>query len=226
VGIHDSQYPIAHKMMEPIDAVIQQWLDDGVITRASVGTTFNTPIFAVPKKDLDGQKRCRVCADFRPLNALLPDDSFPLPLISDIFQALAGSAVFSTLDLKAAYHRFIIAPEDRHKTCFTWRDKQYVFARAPFGLKTLPSIFQRAIQIILADLPFARAYIDDVIVFSKDRADHADHLRQVVQKLTANNLVLNMGKCHFARLRISLLGFLITPYGHEVDPERVANVSE
>jgi len=224
--VHRRQYPIPHSMIGAIGDVIDQWLADGVITRAPVGTTFNTPIFAVPKKDLNGQKRCRVCADFRPLNALLPDDSFPLPLIGDIFKAIVGAVIFTTLDLQAAYHRFLIAVEDRHKTCFTWQDMQYVFARAPFGLKTLPSIFQRVIQIVLADMPFARAYIDDVIVFSKDRADHADHVRQVVQALTANNLVLNMEKCHFARLQITLLGFRITPGGRSVDPERLANVSD
>jgi hypothetical protein len=171
-------------MSGPIDEVIGQWITDGVIMRAPVGTTFNTPIFAVSKKDLHGQKRYRVCADFRPLNALLPDDTFPLPRISDIFKALAGAVIFTTLDLKAAYNRFLIAPEDRHKTCFTWQDMQYVFARAPFGLKTLPSIFQRVIQIIIADIPFARAYIDDVIVFSQNLDEHADHVRQVVQALT------------------------------------------
>jgi len=213
-------------MMEPIDEVIHQWLADGVITRAPVGTTFNTPIFAVPKKDLHGQKRYRVCADFRPLNALLPDDTFPLPRIPDIFKALAGAVIFTTLDLKAAYNRFLIASEDRHKTCFTWQDMQYVFARAPFGLKTLPSIFQRVIQIILADMPFARAYIDDVIVFSQNLDKHAEHVGQVVQALTANNLVLNLDKCHFARLQITLLGFRVTPYGRSVDRERVANVKE
>jgi transposase InsO family protein len=224
--VNRRQYPIPYKMIKPIGEVIGQWLDDGVIIRAPVGTAFNTPIFAVPKKDLNGQRRYRVCADFRPLNALLPDDSFPLPLINDIFKSLVKAVIFTSLDLKSAYNRFLIALEDRHKTCFTWQDAQYVFARAPFGLKTLPSIFQRVIQIILADMPFARAYIDDVIVFSEDRAEHAGHVRQVVQTLTANNMVLNMDKCHFARLKITLLGFRITPLDRSVDPERVANVSE
>src|SRR6516164_9135736 len=114
--VHKRQYPVAYKMIEPIEAVIRQWLDDGVIERAPVGTTFNTPVFAVPKKDPEGRKTlCRVCADFRSLNTLLPDDSYPLPLIKDIFSALAGSTVFTTLDIKAAFHRFLIAPEDRHK---------------------------------------------------------------------------------------------------------------
>ena len=225
--VHRRQYPIPHEMIEPVNDIIRQWKEDGVIQKAPTGTAFNTPIFAIPKKDAQGHKTlCRVCADFRPLNALLPDDAFPLPLISDIFMALSGSVIFSTLDLKSAYHRFLIAEEDRHKTCFTWQGMQYVFARAPFGLKTLPSIFQRVIHQVLADMPFARAYIDDVIVFSENRADHVDHVRQVVQRLTANNLVLNVAKCHFVRLQISLLGFIVSPYGRSIHLERVANVSE
>ena len=162
------QYPLPQSQRATIDAKLRAWLNNGVIEVVESPSTFNTPFFLVQKKDPTGAKTdFRICHDFRPLNALLPDDKWPLPLISEIFEALAGAQVFSTLDLWQAYHRFPIAVEDRHKTAFTWNGTQYQFRGAPFGLKTLPSHFQRVMAMLLRDLDYARVFIDDVVVFSK-----------------------------------------------------------
>jgi hypothetical protein len=225
--VYRRQYPIPFKMIQPMDNAIQEWLTDKIIERAPVDTTFNTPIFPIPKKDSEGNKTlCRLCLDYRPLNALLPDDSFPLPRISDIFETLSDSKIFTILDLKSAFHRFIIHPGHRYKTAFTWHNTQYVFVRAPFGLKTLPSKFQRVMQILINDLPFVRAYIDDLIIFSDSYESHSAHIIQVLQRLTDNNLVLNIEKCHFARLQLMLLGFTITPYGRSIDKSRLVNIND
>ena len=99
-AVYRRQYTVANRMKEPMSAVINQWLADGVIELAPVDTTFNTPIFPIPKKDPTGKKTlCRPCLDFRPLNALLPDDTFPLPRIGDIFTALAGAKAIFNLGL-------------------------------------------------------------------------------------------------------------------------------
>ena len=210
-----------------IDAKLRAWLNNGVIEVVESPSTFNTPFFLVQKKDPTGAKTdFRICHDFRPLNALLPDDKWPLPLISEIFEALAGAQVFSTLDLWQAYHRFPIAVEDRHKTAFTWNGTQYQFRGAPFGLKTLPSHFQRVMAMLLRDLDYARVFIDDVVVFSKTMEEHAVHLKEVIRRLTEAQLILNVDKCHFARLEVNLLGFRINPYGRKIDPSRLVNLAE
>lgn len=82
-----------------------------------------------------------------------------------------------------AYHRFEIAEEHRHKTAFTWKNVQYAFKGAPFGIKTLPSIFQRAMHVLLGDLPFVRVFIDDIIVFSESHREHLDHVHEVLRRL-------------------------------------------
>ena len=221
------QYPLPYSLRTTINAKLHEWLNDGVIEPVTGPSTFNTPFFLIPKKDASGVKSdFRVCHDFRPLNALLPGDSSPIPLISDIFEAVAGAKVFSTLDLRQAYHRFPVAECDRHKTAFTWKDKQYQFRGAPFGLKTLPSQFQRVMSFLLQDLDFARVFIDDVVVFSKSRSEHAAHLSEVIRRLNQAKLILNVSKCHFARLEIKLLGFLINPDGRSIDPSRLANLAD
>ena len=185
------------------------------------------PIFAVPKKDGDGNyTMCRPVADYRGLNALLQDDAFPLPKVKDIYRALAGSHVFSTLDLKSAFHRLPVHPEHQHKTAFTWEGQQYVFRRAPFGLKTMPSKFQRLIQHLMGGLPFARAFMDDIVVYSKDMEEHTRHLAAVLDILTPHNLQLNASKCRIGHVSLNLLGFVVTPTGQEIQRGKLVNVAD
>ena len=219
------QYPLPFAQRDVVDAKIKAWLDDGVIEAVTERSTFNAPFFLVAKKDAAGEKTdFRLCHDYRPLNAILVDDKWPLPQIGDIFWALAGAQVFTTVDLRQAYHRFPIAVADRHKTAFTWGQVQYQFRGAPFGLKLLPSQFQRVMSLLLDGLDFARCFIDDVVIFSKRREDHAGHVKQVLSKLNQAKLILNVEKSHFARLEISLLGFRLNPLGRKMDPARVAGV--
>ncbi|MGB6314408.1 MAG: pol polyprotein, partial [Pseudolabrys sp.] len=221
------QRPLPQSQRAIVDAKVRAWQDNGVIEVVESPSTFNTPFFLVQKKDPTGANTdFRIVHDFRPLNALLPDDKWPLPLVSEIFEALAGARIFSTLDLWQAYHRFPIAVEDRHKTAFTWNGTQYQFRGAPFGLKTLPSHFQRVMVMLLRGLDYARVFIDDVVVFSKTTEEHIVHLKEVIRRLTEAQLILNVDKCHFARLEINLLGFRINPYGRKIDPSRLVNLAE
>jgi hypothetical protein len=219
------QYPLPQAQHAIIDEKLRAWLADGVIERVTQRSTFNAPFFLIPKKDASGTKTdFRLCVDFRQLNSLLPDDRWPLPLISDIFEAVAGAQVFTTLDLRHAYHRFPIAEKDRHKTGFTYRGTQYQYRGAPFGLKTMPSTFQRTMSSLLHELDYANVFIDDIVVASESWDDHAAHVNEVIRRLTEAKLILNVDKCHFARLEVSLLGFRINPYGRKIEPTRLASI--
>lgn len=118
--------PVASEVI--VQETIDNWLADGTIEPAPVNTSWNSPITLAPKKDAMGNYTGkRPCLDPRHINKLLPDDRFPLPLIRDIFHLMKGATLFSTLDLKSAFHRFQIQPKDRHKTTFTFRGQQYMF---------------------------------------------------------------------------------------------------
>ncbi|KAG0858690.1 hypothetical protein G6F15_013841 [Rhizopus arrhizus] len=114
--VNHKQYPIAYKLKPVLDEAINKWLDNGTITKAPVNTAWNSPLTLADKKDANGNKTGkRPCLDPRHINALLPDDKFPIPLITDIFHELSGSSIFTTLDLTAAFHRFKIHDEDQPK---------------------------------------------------------------------------------------------------------------
>jgi transposase InsO family protein len=221
------QYPIPLRQHQFVDAALDEWLKDGTVVPLMTPSSFNIPLILVGKKDDEGKKTdLRPCLDPRKLNLLLPDDNFPLPLIRDIFADLNGSVVFSTIDLRKAYHRFRIRDEDQHKTAFTWRNRQYVFQGAPFGIKTLPSTFQRVMSQLLGDLPFARMFIDDIIVFSRSYEEHVLHVQAVLAKLNDAGLIVNPNKCQFFRTELLLLGFVVGTSGIRADPRKLANVHD
>ncbi|SAL96225.1 hypothetical protein, partial, partial [Absidia glauca] len=219
------QYPIANTLMPIMDEAVLNWYKDGTIVKAGVNTSWNSPLTLAPKKDADGKKsKKRPCLDPRHLNLLLPDDKYPLPLIRDIFEKLRGATIFTTLDLKNAFHRFQIAPKDRHKTTFTHRNTQYMFQGCPFGLKPLSSKFQRVTSSLLNEMDFATSFIDDIVVYSKTIDEHARHVKVVIEKLTSVNLILNPNKCHFAQKSVYLLGFCVSAKGLSLDTRKVTNV--
>lgn len=225
--VNHKQYPIAYKLKPVLDEAINKWLDNGTITKAPVNTAWNSPLTLADKKDANGNKTGkRPCLDPRHINALLPDDKFPIPLITDIFHELSGSSIFTTLDLTAAFHRFKIHDEDQPKTAFTYNGQQYMFVGAPFGIKFLSNVFQRVMTQIFKDMPFVRTFIDDIVIMSKNMEEHAVHVKAAIEALTKVNLVLNVDKCHFAQSCVYLLGFCISAKGSSLDTRKLTNIEE
>ena len=216
------QYPIPHAAEQAVTDKVENWMQDGVIQLAPAGNAWNSPLVVVPKKDEHGNKvQWRICLDPRAINKMLPDDKFPLPLVSDIFNQLAGATIFTTLDLKESYHQFQLYPQDRHKTSFSWKQQQYCFVGCPFGLKPLSSIFQRVMSRILQEEKNALVFIDDIIVFSQSAEDHAKDVTSVINKLTRANLALRTHKCHFGCQALTLLGHQVSSTGIALDKEKV-----
>ena len=167
--IYTRQYPIAHSVEEAVDECLQRWLQQGRIQLAPTGCKFNSPLLAVLKKDEQGKmKGVRVCIDIRKLNKyLIEDDRFQIPHIPEMLSTLAGGRIFGEFDLSEAYFQFKVAEESRKYTAFTWKKQQYVFAGCPYGIKHIPSLFQRFIAQLFRDMPFVFTYIDNICFSSK-----------------------------------------------------------
>ena len=170
----------------------------------------------------------RFCVDYRKRNAVTEAYVYPLPLIQDIFDLVGGSKKNSTLDLKAGYHQLPVAPEDIHKTAFKTHNELYEFRRVPFGLKSAPNYFQREMNKILYDLLGACVfvYIDDILVFSKNTADHTRHLQQVFDRLRTAGLKLKRTKCAFGLPEVKLLGYVLNTDGIQADPDKVKAIAQ
>ena len=220
------QYPLTSAKQDAIDETVGKWIKLGIVKQCSEGSPFNSPLITVPKRDLQGTKTgVRVCIDPRPINDLLEDDSFIVPLVNEVFEKTASARYFSTIDLREAYTQIALSDESQPLTAFTWKGLQYVFTRCIFGIKTMSAMFQRVITNVLKEcLEFAISYVDDIVVFSNSLEEHVEHVSKVLQALTAANLRINNSKSKFGHRVIKLLGFLIDEFGISPDPAQLKHV--
>ena len=138
----------------------------------------------------------QLCVDYRQLNKMKVKNKYPLPKIDDLFDKLKGTGVFSKIDMPSRYHQLRIKDADVHKTTFRTRYGHYKFLVMLFGLTNERSVFMdlmnRVFRLFLDQ--FVVVYIDDILVYSKDREDHDKHLRVVLETFRKEQLYAKMSK--------------------------------
>ena len=126
-------------------------------------------------------KKCgkwRVCIDYTDLNDAFPKDNFPLPRIDQIVDASVGHGMLSFLDAFSGYHQIPMYPPDAEKTTFITPHGLFCYNVMSFVLKNAGATYQRLVTKMFRPLlgKTIEVYIDDMLVKSKERSDHATHL--------------------------------------------------
>ena len=189
--VSQKPYPIAMKHYEWVKDEIKKLLATKVICTSH--SSWSAPIIVVPKGD--GGK-CLVI-DYRALNKVTRKFTWPMPKVKDIFSKLNRATYFTTLDLRAGYHHIPLDKSSILKTAFNSPFSKYEYVKVPFGLTQAPAYFQELMTSILKDFPFAIAYLDNIIIFSKTPQEHLSHSCMVFEKLKSANLSMKKSKCSF-----------------------------
>ena len=135
--------------------------------------------------------------DYRALNKVTRKFTRPMPKVEDIFSKLNRATYFTTLDLCTGYHHIPLDKSSIPKTAFNSPFSKFKYVKVPFGLAQAPAYFKELVTGILKDFPFAIAYLDDIIIFSKTPQEHLSHICMVFKKLKSANLSMKKSKCSF-----------------------------
>ena len=123
-----------------------------------------------------------MCIDYRSVNKLTIKNRYPLPRIDDLLDRLHGAAVYSSIDLPQGYHQQRLCPSDVPKTAFLTHQGLFQYRVLCFGLANAPSSFMASMHRDFKDCQaFTVIYMDDILIFSKNIAEHAQHVDKVLQ---------------------------------------------
>ena len=223
--IHTGQHPPIKQrprreplgMQGAVKEELEKMLSKGIIEPSN--SAWASPIVLVRKRD----GSIRFCIDYRKLNEVTKKDAYPLPRIEDNLDALAGSRLFSTLDLASGYWQVEMDPAHKDKTSFCTKYGLYQFKVMPFGLCNAPGTFERLMETVLRGMQWERAvlYLDDIIIFSSTVQEHMSRLEEIFHRLKKANLTLKPSKCQFFQTEVEFLGHLVNEEGISTDPKKI-----
>jgi transposase InsO family protein len=213
--------PVPYASLPVVEQELDRLLDLGVIKPVR-HADWAAPVMVVKKPD----GSARLCVDYSTgLNDALQLHQHPLPVPEDIFATLNGGHVFSQIDFSDAYLQVELDDYSRQLCNINTHRGVYEYQRLSFGVKSAPGIFQSIMDNMLAGLPFATAYLDDIIIVSRSQEDHRRHLHAVFQRINEYGFCVRLGKCSFFQPSIKYLGFIIDKDGRRPDPQKVTAVA-
>ncbi|GKB38700.1 putative reverse transcriptase domain-containing protein [Tanacetum coccineum] len=136
------------------------------------------------------------------------------------------TSVYSKIDLRSGYHQLRVRDEDIPKTTFRTRYGHYKFQVMPFGLTNAPAVFMDLMNRVCKPYldKFVIVFIDDILIYSRNKEEHADHLRIILELLKKEKLYAKFSKFDFWISIVQFLGHVINSQGIRVDPTKIEAV--
>ncbi|GJW25921.1 putative reverse transcriptase domain-containing protein [Tanacetum coccineum] len=133
------------------------------------------------------------------------------------------SSVYSKIDLRSGNHQLRVKDEDIPKTAFRTRYGQYEFQVMPFGLTNAPAVFMDLMNRVCKPYldKFVIVFIDDILIYSRNKEEHANQVRIILELLKKEKLYAKFSKCYFWIRIMRFLGHLIDSQGLHVDPAKI-----
>ncbi len=172
-------YSLSIPEQKAMEEYIEEALQQGYIHPSTSPAA--SSFFFVAKKD----GGLRPCIDYRALNKITIKYRYPLPLVPSALEQLRGARIFTKLDLRSAYNLIRICEGDEWKTAFVTPTGHYEYLVMPYGLVNAPSVFQGYMNEVFRDYlhRFVLVYINDILVYSRNEAEHRLHISEVLQRL-------------------------------------------
>jgi hypothetical protein len=216
--VYHAQFPVPDVHKHFLTDEVQRLLREGKIRPVNSPSAWNTPVFVVQDRVVEGKPKLRVVQDFRPLNSVCAEVGFPLPNLHEALNRAARHSVFTALDLSSGFHQLRLHEDSVPLTRFTVDDQLYEWLVLPMGVACAPAFFHSFLHGLLADVDGVLVYVDDVLIMADSVEEHDAWLNQVMHILTSNGLFLNPTKAQYRQSKVEYLG-------HEISNSRIAPLS-
>ena len=152
--------PVPYALKEKVEQELQRLEDEGIIYKVSQ-SDWAAPVVLVPKKD----GSLRMCGDYKMTVKQCADvDQYPLPNTENFFATLAGGQVFSKIDLSHAYQQVELDEDSQKYLTINTHKGLYRYKRLPFGVSSVPAIFQRIMDQLLQGVKFTVCHLDEILI--------------------------------------------------------------
>lgn len=220
--VNARSYPLSRKDRELLDSVFDGLHQQGRMTWATRATPFAHPVFVVWRPGKGGVPKGRVVIDLRALNRVSVPDNYPLPLQSEIIAELRGKSYITAIDATQFFYQFGVHPP--HQDRFTLISPRGLEKPTVclMGYRNSPAHVQRVMDQLLKPFAgFARAFIDDIVIFSDTAEDHLRHLKRLFRLFTDKNIAISPTKSYIGYPGVELLGFRVDSLGLTTTAQRV-----
>nr|GEV40739.1 putative reverse transcriptase domain-containing protein [Tanacetum cinerariifolium] len=210
-------YRLAPSELKELSDQLKELSEKGFIRPSS--SPWGALVLFVMKKD----GSFHMCIDYRELNKLTVMNRYPLPRIDDLFDQLQGSSVYSKIDLQSSYHQLRIREEDIPIIAFRTRYGHFEFQVMSFGFTNVSAVFMDLMNRVCKPYldKFVIVFIDDILIYSKNKEDHEEHLKTILELFKNEKLYAKFSKYDIWLESIHFLGHVINSNGVYFDPTKV-----
>jgi hypothetical protein len=224
--LYTKPYPVSGIRLEQLKETIQDLIKNNVLVPGD--SEFVSPCFFVTKKQNESEtaQRGRLCFDYRKLNSIIKALNFPLMSTKNFFQESAKFSIFCIVDIKNAFLSIPLTERAKSRAAIITPFGIFLPQRTPFGLKSSPSAFCKAMSFVLTDLKFLSIYMDDILIGAENEDEMADHLVLVFNRLAQYNLKIQLTKSKFYKTEVKILGVIFSKKGRSIDPAKIKAIQD
>ena len=208
---------------EIVQAKVEELERLGVLRRSN--SQYASTVVLAYRDKQDGSKEVRMCIDYRRLNAKTIPNYTEMPTVDHSLKEMSGAKVFSKFDLTKGYYQLKLHENSKHKTAFRCKTGVYEFNVCPFGLKTLPAIFNSLMAQIFGDMAkHIVTFFDDLVAHSITTGEHLVALKALFQRCSEKHVSLSLEKMKMLQQQIEVLGFVVSNNNICIPPKALSAV--
>ena len=197
--IRQAAYRLNPQKKEVMKAEVQFLLDNNLAEPSK--SPWASPCLLTPKPD----GTSRFCTDYRKVNNVTVPDSYPLPLIDDLIDAVGQSKFITTIDLMKGYYQVKLTERAKIISAFITPFGLFQYNVLPFGMRNAPATFQRVINYVIQNLEGTYAYLDDLVVIADSWEIHLKCLGKLFENLRTAGLTINLAMSRFGSAVVNYL---------------------